>query len=138
MNPLHAYQRQRSPGQPRIDTILLLYETLILRLQEALASWRANDQAAAKKRLAACQVAVTSLASGFANGKDELSVNLLRLYEFVGHCLTSPSEASISSALQVLQTLQEGFQQIRPEAIQLERSGAIPPLDRVRTFQIRA
>jgi flagellin-specific chaperone FliS len=138
LNSYKAYQQHRAPAQTRIDTILSLYEALFERLEKARAALGRQDQAEAKKQLAACQLGVGTLASAFDARAGELAFNLFRLYEFVGRCLASADETQLEAAMKVLRTLYEGFLEIRPEAVRKERAGVIPALDQISTVQASA
>jgi flagellin-specific chaperone FliS len=137
MNAHKAYQQNRATVQPRIDTTIGLYEAIIARLEKALAALARKDAQTAKKQVAAASLGVAALASAFDARAGELAVNLLRLYGFVAQCLKAGTETEIKAALDVLRTLQEGFVEIRPEAVQLERAGKIPPLLDSCTFQTK-
>jgi flagellin-specific chaperone FliS len=138
MNPHKVYQQMRAPGQLRIDVILSLYEAVIERLEKALVALRQKDQAAAQKQLAACNLGVGGLVSAFDPRRGELAMNLLRLYDFVVRCLADGSEAKVQAALNVLRTLHSAFVAIRPQAVEMERAGEIPPLDQAPSFQASA
>lgn len=138
MNPYNAYQQNRAAGQTRIDTTLYLFEALLERIEKARACLRKQDRAAAQKHLDACRLGIAALASAVDARAVPLAENLLRLYDFVTRSLADGTEPSLRAAVNVLHTLYEGFLEIRPEAVRLERSGAIVSLDQIRTIQIKA
>jgi flagellar biosynthetic protein FliS len=138
LDPYKAYQQNRASGQTRIDTTVALYEAIIERLEKALAALRRQDEATTQKQLGLCHLGIAALASAFDPRAGELAVTLHRLFDFTVRCLRNPTVNSIEAALNVFRTLHEAFQTIRPEAVQMERSGAIPPLDQLRTFQATA
>ena len=138
LNPYKAYQHNRTASQTRIDITLSLYEEIMGRMENALAALRSQDQTAANKHLAASHLGVTALASAFDVRSGELAFNLLRLYEFVGRCLMAATTTKIEAALVVLRNLYEGFLQVRSEAVALERSGIISPVDEARSFHVSA
>jgi flagellin-specific chaperone FliS len=125
-----AYEQIRRTGMPRVDMILTVYNAIIERLEQAQQA--PADQA--EKLVAEARLAVSGLAIGVAQQADEVGVNLLRLYDFVLYCLRQDA-ARIADALGVMRTLREGFQAIRPQALEMERSGIIPPLDRTHAVQ---
>ena len=84
------------------------------------------------------QVLVEGIASGVRTDQGDLSHNLLRLYEFAVSAIRKGDLESIDGALKVLRTLNEGFQAIRPEAVELERNGIIPPSEEMSTVQAMA
>jgi flagellar protein FliS len=133
MHHLRAYQQQQHDAPAtRIDLILALYDKMLARLDKAEAALGRGEPSAARTALAEAQLMVASLASGNLEGKDDLSLNLLKLYEFVGHRLNEPTLEHIRDARQILTTLREAFEAIRPEALRLEREGLVPRLDQER------
>ena len=56
------------------------------------------------------------------------NVPLLRLYEFVTHSIASKDLLNLETSLRVLRTVREGFGEIREEAVELERTGVLPPV----------
>jgi flagellin-specific chaperone FliS len=138
MNPYKAYQQTLSGGQTRIDTTLALYEAAIDRLEKATTLLGTGNTAAAGAPLASVRLIVGALASAVSNDAGELAGNLLRLFEFVTHCVASAQSAQVAAAAKVLRTLYEGFIAIRPEALRLERAGTLPPLDRACSIHLSA
>jgi hypothetical protein len=130
MTPRIAYEQNRRLGTPRIDMILNVYDGIIDRLEQARQA--SADQA--KPFLADARIAVSGMLIAAAQSTDDVSVNFQRLYDFVLHCLDAGT-ARIGDALNVLCTLRESFQTIRKQALDMERSGVIPPLDRAHVVQ---
>jgi flagellar secretion chaperone FliS len=128
MNPLQAYRQQRALGWTRIDMLLALYTKAVDRTEAALTALRNNDRAA-KSLLTKAALLVNGLASGVDASQGELPLNILRLYEFVLHSFRSADADQVAAALDVLRTLHKGFNGIREEAVQLERSNVIPRVD---------
>jgi hypothetical protein len=117
--------------QARIDLLLEIFDRLLGRLRRAI-PLTDSIPTEAEELLKPCRAAVAALALGVQANEDEATANFARLYEFVGHCLAEGGAARIQDAIDVLQPLQEGFQQAREQALELERSGQIPPLDQPR------
>jgi flagellin-specific chaperone FliS len=138
MNPHSAYREQRRQHLTRIDLILKVHEEAIQRLERASAALEQGALDKARPLLAQAQIIVCSFTGGLTADQGTLSANLLRLFEFVSHSIRTHDREQIAAGLQVLRTLQEAFQTIRPEALQLERSGTIPPLDTVHLVETRA
>jgi flagellin-specific chaperone FliS len=126
-----AYRSRQQVGTPRIELILSLYDTAIARLEQA-ETLVANepDSLPAKTLASQVQSIVRGMAAGIV-GKDRLSIDMLRLYEFVVHRVSQPSARNFRDAAKVLRTLRGAFEAVRSEATLLERAGEIPPLDAV-------
>jgi flagellar secretion chaperone FliS len=122
----------------RIDVILGLYDQALTKINQAEDALARHDQALATTLMNQAQLAVSGLVCGMEGHADDQSLNFLRLYEFVVHHLSQATPQSAQAARQVLQTLREAFEAIRPEALRLEREGAIPSLDRQHTMQVTA
>ena len=82
------------------------------------------------------QLIVSGIAAGIDPAMGEVAVNMQRLYEFVGHCVLQGSRADLRSALDILLTLREAFQAIRGQAVDLERTAQIPPLQHTGLVQL--
>jgi flagellin-specific chaperone FliS len=126
-----AYRKQQHVVPARIDHILALYDRGVERAESAAAALAAGDESAAGTAAAQLQMIVAAFTSELS-ADDPLSVNLLRLYEFVAHSASELTIESMQAAAKVLGTLREGFQAIRDEALRLEREGHLPPLDQTR------
>jgi flagellar protein FliS len=131
-----AYQKYRKDeptGWTRIDLLLALYDKSLERLDRAEAALRANDSATAIPQLAKTQLIVTELASGVrVEVNPEANTNMLRLYEYVAHELAKATFDGIENARKVMRTLREGFEAIRAEANELERTGRLPSADQLQ------
>jgi flagellin-specific chaperone FliS len=139
LNPYKSYQKQNGPtSQTRIDVVLSLYEAVIERLEKALAALGSNEQSTLKKQVAACVIGLSGLASAAEGREDEVAVSLRRLYRFIANCLADPTESNLKAGLNLLRTLHEGFLTVRPQALELERRGEIPPIGMKGTFQVSA
>ena len=138
MNPYAAYQEQSSPSWTRIDMLLALYDGAVQRCEEALAALEQNDEKTANKKLFKARLIVMGLVSGVVADGDPVTTNILRLYEFALHVLEKGGTDNVRAALDVLRVLREGFQKIRPEAVDLERQGVIPPINSTSTVRALA
>lgn len=140
MNPYQKYRHQEEPiGWTRIDLLLALYDKALERLDRAEAALRAGDRATAIPQLAKTQLIVTELAAGVrVEVNPEANTNVLRLYEFVANELAKASFEAIASARKVLRTLREGFEAVRAEANELERTGRLPTADQLRMVHATA
>lgn len=138
MNPHLAYQQQRLFGWTRIDMLLALYERAIDRLERARTALEHRDATAAGTLLVDAQVLLYGLVSGVNVEYGELPENFLRLYEFVLQNIRLGGVEKLAEAVQILNTLRTGLQEIRAEAVQLERAGEIPPLEATLAVQATA
>jgi flagellin-specific chaperone FliS len=134
VNLHNAYRRpEPSTGWTRIDLLLALYDGAIERLDRAEAALRGGDHPGAIALLARVQLIVAELASGVRlEPNADMGANMLRLYEFVTNELREAGGGRIANARRVLQTLREGFQAIRSEAADLERSGRLAAAERIQ------
>ena len=95
--------------------------------------------ATAIPQIAKTQLIVNELASGVrVEINPEANTNMLRLYEFVVTELSKPRVEGIANARKVLRTLREGFEGIRAEANELERTGKVPALDQLKMVHTTA
>jgi flagellin-specific chaperone FliS len=131
MRAHQAYRSRRQLGTPRIELILSLYDQAIARLEQAQELLEKDPDSLRAKTLASqVQSIMCGMSAGIVN-RDPLSVNMLRLYEFVTHRMSQPSVGSLRDAAKVLRTLRGAFETVRGQATMLERAGEIPPLDAV-------
>jgi flagellin-specific chaperone FliS len=138
MRAYQAYRNSRQFGTPRIELILSLYDKAIARLEEAEKLVEKDPDSFKAKTLASeVQTIVRGMAAGIVN-KDPLSINFLRLYEFVAHRVSRPSVTNFRDAAKVLGNLRRGFEAVRGEATLLERAGEIPPIDAVPGVRVTA
>ncbi len=129
MTHARAYRQQQDAGWTRIDTLLALYDGAIERLQMALAALRRGDGEAAGPPLARAHLLLLQMAAGInLDAGAPSSPGVLRLVEFCMHAAASREPDKLEAAVTCLETVREGFLAIRPEAVQLERTGVIPPL----------
>lgn len=120
-------------GWTRIELLLALYDKALERLDTALRALDAGDTSAAVSQMAKTQLIVSELAAGVrVEVNPEANTNMLRLYEYVTHELTKPDPRHIGNARKVLATLREGFEAIRAEANELERSGQLAKADNLQ------
>lgn len=140
MNPYLAYRRQEvSNGWTRIDLLLALFDKALERLAAAEAALAAGDESAATTQLIKTQLILTALASGVQPEADpQNGANVLRLYEFAAHELSRPRAEGIANARTVLRTLREGFEGIRAEANELERTGRLPSAEHLQMIHATA
>jgi len=130
MTPHAAYRARATTAVPRIDLLLSLYSGAIERIDAARAATKAGQANLATAKLARAQLLVSELAAGVRPDiEPEVNVPILRLLEFVVAQLAAPADAGLASAIKVLSSLRDGFRGIRNEALELERTGQIPPAE---------
>ncbi len=137
---LFAYQnsqRHVATGVTRIDLILTVYERVLRQLERARILL-ADETAKARDMIRQCELVVSSLALGMGSGAGEVTDTFLRLYEFVGHCLAEGTDQAVGDALDVLKILQQGFEAVRDQTLDLERGGQIPSLDHASMVRVLA
>jgi flagellin-specific chaperone FliS len=131
MNAFRAYQQNKSTGWTRIDMLLTLFDATIRQTEEALAVVEASGPARAEILRHKARLGILALWAGVDNDGSELTRNLVNLYQFASNALAEGSAEKVRGALTVLRTLRKGFQGVREQAVELERAGAIPPIDAV-------
>lgn len=129
MNPYRAYQQQAYAAWTRIDMLLALYDGAIEKLREAEAALKRRDLAAAKPLLGKARLILAGMISAVDASQGDMARQFLRLYEFVNHSLQQGRLKDIEGSLKVLETLREGLQEVRPQAVEMERSGQLPSAD---------
>jgi flagellin-specific chaperone FliS len=131
-----AYRERAESAWLRIDLLLELYNATIARLQALQTALVGGDVAAARNLRERARLLLGGLVSTVDPGRGEMADRFLRLYEFVNHALDAGDAETVAGAVQVLTTLREALEAIRPEAAELERSGRIPPADAPSSMQL--
>jgi flagellar secretion chaperone FliS len=134
MTGYRAYKpAEPTAGFTRIDLLLALYDKALERLDTAADALDRNDPATAVPQLSKTQLIVNELAAGVRiEVNPESNTNLLRLYEFVSHEIAKATVPAIRGAQKLLRTLREGFEAVRAEANELERSGQLAKADQLQ------
>lgn len=139
MNPYQTKRQPAAVAATRIELLLALYDGAISRMNQAIECLRTGDRFQAVTLMSKTQLIVTALAAGVKIEVDpEMGSNYLRLYEFVTHLLTQPEIRRLRDALKVMETLREGFESIRDEAIAMERRGEFVATDRLKALYATA
>ena len=139
LNAYQKYRKDEPTGWTRIDLLLALYDKALERLDRAEAALRAGDPETALPQLAKTQLIVTELAAGVrVDVNPEANTNMLRLYEYAAHELARATPEAIDNARKVLRTLREGFEAVRAEANELERTGRLPSADQIQMVHATA
>lgn len=134
---MNVYQKysQADPltGMTRIEVLLATFDGALSRLDKAAKALTNGDVPVATPYVAKAQLLVSALASGVRVDVDEENgTNMLRLYEFVVHELTTPRLQNVQNAVKILSILREGFEAIKDEAIRLEKSGELVASNRLQ------
>jgi flagellar biosynthetic protein FliS len=140
MNPYLAYRRNDEPaGWTRIDMLLALYDGALTRLDRAEAALKAGEAGTAAGFLSRAQLIISSLASDVRpDVNPEAGANMLRLYEYAVNELRRATVESVGNVRKVLRTLRAGFEAVRAEANELERTGRLPAAAEARAVHVTA
>lgn len=141
MNPYRQYRKpEPTAGWTRIDLLLALFDGALARLDKAEAALVAGDPTAALPLLVKAQLILAELAAGVRldGGNEETGTNLLRLYEYATHELRQPRLDGVRRARGVISTVRAGFEAIRDEAAELERTGRLQSADRLQMVMATA
>jgi flagellar protein FliS len=128
VNATHAYKQQVALGWSRIDMLLALYSGAIDRLERAVSAFGHGDSDATVPLLLRAQQMVTELFAGIDLKYGELPATLASLYNYVLWAISQGTPDYLQSSITILKTLREGLEGIRDQAMDMERSGAIPPI----------
>lgn len=134
MNPYQKYRQQTETSQrTRMDSLLALFDKALERLDTAEAALHVGDKATAVPQLAKTQMIVMALASGVrVEINPEVNTTVLRLYDYALQHLREPSIEGIATARTAIRTIRDGFETVRAEANELERTGRIPALNQLQ------
>lgn len=134
MNPYSKYrQPEPATGMTRIEVLLAMFDGAIARLEKAEMALTNGDVPVATPYLAKAQLILSELAAGVRFDVDEeMAFNMLRLYEYAVHEIKTPRLQNVRNAIKVLGILREGFEAIKEEAIQLEKSGQLVASNRLQ------
>ncbi len=115
--------------------LLALYDAALMELERARLAHAKSDEVLAKRHCNKALRVVCQLRYGVDPQYGELSQQLERLFEYVTTCVAGGSAANVADTIVVLSTLREGFEAIRDEAVEMEKSGKIPPLEFAPTLE---
>lgn len=135
MNPRNIYQERQVGEWSRVDMLLALYNAAIDDVGRALEARRNGDELTSKREALHAERLVVELLSGLDLNHGAIAEQLQSLFLFVLKQLADGSQPQLESAIQILSSLRDGFLAIRDEAIELERSGVIPPAGAVQTIE---
>ena len=125
MRRLDAYQQQ-SPNWTRIEMLLAAFDGVMDRVRLAQELIAANDTWKAQPHLLRAQRIVLELYSGLDLRHGEVPDNMGKLYLFVLHCIGMGESLNLTAALDVLEIIRNGLNEVRDTANDLERRGLVP------------
>ena len=125
MRRLDAYQQQ-SPNWTRIEMLLAAFDGVMDRVRLAQELIAANDTWKAQPYLLRAQRIVLELYSGLDLRHGEVPDNMGKLYLFVLHCIGMGESLNLTAALDVLEIIRNGLNEVRDTANDLERRGLVP------------
>ncbi len=129
MNPAEAYKKQIPIGWTRVDMLLALYASSLKYIDQAIIEAESGNVAGSMHFRTRVSKIVLELAAGVDLSYGEIPTRMAQLYDFVQANVLSGDAEQLRNARGVLVTLQEAFQGIRDEAVELEANGKIPPLE---------
>ncbi len=138
MRGYEAYKQAQNLPPLRIDVILELYRVAMDSLERARLAFAEQGQDGARSLLTKSQTAIMGLAAALPAYNNDLAATFLRLYEYVSRQMVQPTAEGLASAAQVLRTLQEGFLQVRDQAVSLEVQHKILPLSHEHLICVNA
>lgn len=109
--------------------LLLIYDKAVLSLQEGIRLLQQNQESGLSFVRLQVQRTMLLIVDGLNMESCETSDQIMNLCLFVMNQTQSDSEESWTAALQVIQTLRDGFVQIQDDAREAEYSGRIPALN---------
>jgi flagellin-specific chaperone FliS len=112
-------------GWTRIDMLLALYQRSIDSVQAAKSAKESQSESSMGVFVLEAQKTILAIHSGLKADEDEVARNIARLLNFV---LMRIEEQNFDEASRFLEQLHESFSAIRETAVELEASGAIPPI----------
>ena len=128
MTPQETYRSATAASWSRIDMLLALYHETEIAMQAAQdAHTEGNGTEYAKQHVRTIRLLLAIL-EGINPEHDEISRNVRDLCVFIIREFSNMSQPSLTSALNVLRTLKQSFEEIREEANRLEQAGHIPKL----------
>lgn len=129
MNPHDVYKNLRAVSWTRVDMLLALFDSAIGHMEQVRESLDRQDDAMATQQSLRALKVVYGLKIGLDANHGELPQSLEKLYDTVIWGIMEKSREQIVCGTRILQSLREGFEGIRSEALELEKTGEVRPLD---------
>ena len=127
MRRLDAYT-QSPPPMSRIELLLAAFDGIVSRLEQARNLVEQNERNRAEPLLLRSQRIILELYSGIDLRFGQIPENMQKLYLYVLGCIGMGPELDLSAAIDVLQNIRGGLENIRDKATQMERSGELSPM----------
>lgn len=124
-----AYRHASATAWTRVDMLLALYDASLTAVEAGLAKAQAGDQNSLVDSRFRAQRLIAELISGIDAERGELPRNIQRLLAYCLDQICGETEPQWAAAARVLTQLRDSFRAIRDEAVQLEQTGQIPPLE---------
>ncbi|MCA9155441.1 MAG: hypothetical protein KDA38_11670 [Planctomycetales bacterium] len=122
---VEAYSTQEANSWTRIEMLIELYDATIAALEDARDAQRENRESDLYSHLLRGNRLMFGIIAGINRDVSEIGGDIERLCLFV---VSFIRERNLDPAIKVLQTLRDGFEGIREQAIELERQGEVPDL----------
>jgi len=117
-----TYRALQFKGDTRIDLLLRLYRAAIQRIEDATKLMESDaDSVPARLTCLKAIELVQAIQLGLDTNQGTVPENIERLCDFVMRQLTRPTIQSLHDAKHVLETLRDGFESIREDAIRFEQ-----------------
>lgn len=129
MNPHLKYQSTSSLSWTRIDMLLVVYDKVSQSLQEGLRALAGNRPEELQLSRMGVQRSVLTIVDGLNLEVGDTPAQILRLCLYVLEQTRTDSPEAWRSSLQVMQTVQQGFEAIQQTAREAEYRGELPALD---------
>ncbi|WP_437187420.1 hypothetical protein SH668x_000814 [Planctomicrobium sp. SH668] len=130
MTPQQAYKKNAQSARTRIEMLLAIYDSTISTIDAGIQNLQSEDRSG----YPSLQLRVSELCLLLISGLDTQSTLGARIRDLCIFCIDQTSHAEVQgweSARSVLNTLREGFLEIREEGNRLESCGEIPRLSEV-------
>jgi flagellin-specific chaperone FliS len=127
-NPFEVYRDQRVASWTRVDMVLTLYDEATNRIDRAIEALDRGDQVDSRQHCLRVLQLIACLRSGVDAEAGKLPHDILRLYNFIDHCITGGTRADLTFARKVLTPIRDSFEEIRDTVADLEQDGGIPSL----------
>lgn len=125
MDGKQAYEQQHSRSWARIDMLLALYEYGIRTAAAGVEAVRSgNDQQLAHHRCKMQRV-IVELLDGLDMSVTETSEPIQRLLHFIASSVTTDSPKNWEACRSILESLRDGFQQVRDDAVRFEEESTL-------------